>query len=240
MPQLTEIASGLAFPEGPFALDDGSILVVEIAGERLTRIASDGRKQEIARLPGGPNGAAIGPDGACYICNNGGSFTYAEVDGLLFPGPTPPSHQGGSIDRVDLNTGKVETLYTKCGDIRLCGPNDIVFDQAGGFWFTDHGATRDHHRVRVVTGVFYAKADGSSIREAIFPLDSPNGLACRRMDQSFMWRKPSREGSGNSRWRDLARLHPPRRHGHRMAARYWPVLAASACSTASPSMARAT
>ncbi len=176
MPQFTEIASGLAFPEGPIALDDGSLLVVEIAGERLTRIAKDGRKQEIAKLPGGPNGAAIGPDGACYVCNNGGSFAYREVDGLLFPGPTPPSHQGGSIDRVDLATGKVETLYTHCGDVKLVGPNDIVFDAAGGFWFTDHGATRDHHRVRLVTGVFYAKPDGSAIREALFPLDAPNGI----------------------------------------------------------------
>ena len=176
MTNFTEIASGLAFPEGPVALDDGSILAVEIAGERLIRVTRDGRKQEIAKLPGGPNGAAMGPDGACYICNNGGSFTFAEVEGLLFPGPTPPSHQGGSIDRVNLSTGKVETVYTHCGDTRLCAPNDIVFDTAGGFWFTDHGATTDHHRKRIVTGVFYAQPDGSWIREVLFPLDAPNGI----------------------------------------------------------------
>ena len=30
MAQIREIASGLQFPEGPIALDDGSVLVVEI------------------------------------------------------------------------------------------------------------------------------------------------------------------------------------------------------------------
>jgi gluconolactonase len=49
-----------------------------------------------------------------------------------------------------------------------------VFDSTGGFWFTDHGTTQERSKDR--TGVFYAKADGSSIREVIFPLDSPNGV----------------------------------------------------------------
>lgn len=176
MTGIREVAAGLRFPEGPVALGDGSLLVVEIAGERLSRITPEGRVQEIARIPGGPNGAALGPDGAVYVCNNGGAFHYVEVDGLLFPGPTPPTHRGGAIERVDLASGRVETLYTECNGIPLCAPNDLVFDDAGGFWFTDHGALADHHRRRVVTGVFYARADGSEIREVIFPLDAPNGI----------------------------------------------------------------
>ena len=79
--QLTgkEIASGLAFPEGPIALADGSVILVEIAGGRLTRISPTGKKQVVAELGGGPNGAAIGPDGKCYVCNNGG-FTWHKDD----------------------------------------------------------------------------------------------------------------------------------------------------------------
>ena len=56
----------------------------------------------------------------------------------------------------------------------LRGPNDIVFDRTGGFWFTDHGKTRSRERDR--TGVFYATPDGSSIREVIFPMEGPNGI----------------------------------------------------------------
>jgi gluconolactonase len=49
-----------------------------------------------------------------------------------------------------------------------------VFDRHGGFWFTDHGKMRERDRDR--TGLFYARADGSLIKEAVFPLDAPNGV----------------------------------------------------------------
>ncbi len=71
-------------------------------------------------------------------------------------------------------TGKVETLYDACDGHRLRGPNDLVFDRAGGFWFTDLGKTRERDADRGV--VYYAKADGSMIKEAIFPLERPNGI----------------------------------------------------------------
>jgi gluconolactonase len=49
-----------------------------------------------------------------------------------------------------------------------------VFDGHGGFWFTDHGVRLDRTSDR--TGIHYAKADGSSCEEVIFPLDAPNGV----------------------------------------------------------------
>src|SRR5262245_32285224 len=174
MPEMREVATGLRFPEGPVVLPDGSLLVVEIAAGALTRIARDGRKTEVARPGGGPNGAAIGPDGKIYVANNGGSFTWHDVGGLTIPGPTPAGHAGGRIERIDLDTGKVEVLYDRCDGRRLLGPNDLVFDATGGFWFTDHGTTRERERDR--TGIYYARADGSSIREVLFPLDAPNGV----------------------------------------------------------------
>ena len=70
--KLREVASGLQFPEGPVAMADGSVLVVEIARGTLSRVTPDGRIHVVADLGGGPNGAAIGPDGAVYVCNNGG------------------------------------------------------------------------------------------------------------------------------------------------------------------------
>src|SRR5438874_2418424 len=55
------VAEGLRFPEGPVALSDGSVLVVEIEGGALSRCTLDGRVEMIAQTGGGPNGAAIGP-----------------------------------------------------------------------------------------------------------------------------------------------------------------------------------
>ena len=80
MVELREITSGLRFPEGPIAMPDGSILLVEIAAGCLTRVAADGTKSLVAETGGGPNGLAIGPDGRCYVCNNGG-MPFFEKDG---------------------------------------------------------------------------------------------------------------------------------------------------------------
>ena len=65
MAEMKLIADGLKFPEGPIAMPDGSILLVEIARGTLTRVTPDGKKEVVAEPGGGPNGAAIGPDGAC-------------------------------------------------------------------------------------------------------------------------------------------------------------------------------
>ena len=167
------IATGLQFPEGPIAMPDGSVLLVEIRRGTLSRVSPDGRITVVAECGGGPNGAAIGPDGACYVCNNGG-FEWHDMSGIVVPGNQPADYIGGRIQRVDLATGKVTDLYTACDGRPLRGPNDLIFDRHGGFWFTDHGKMRERDRDR--TGLFYARADGSLIQEVVFPLDAPNGV----------------------------------------------------------------
>lgn len=172
-PPLTEIATGLRFPEGPIALPNGEFLLVEIARGTLTHVDAKGHTSVVAELGGGPNGAAIGPDGMCYVCNNGG-FKWHEDEHGLRPAGQPADYSGGSIQRVDLKTGRFETLYRTVGQHMLRGPNDIVFDRQGGFWFTDNGKGRDRDLDR--GGVYYAKTDGSHIAEVIYPMLAPNGL----------------------------------------------------------------
>jgi len=103
--ELQLVTEGLRFPEGPVAMADGSIVLVEIEAKVVSRITPDGKRTVIAEVGGGPNGAAIGPDRALYICNNGGAFEFFEQGGLLIPGPTPASHTGGMIQRLDLAAG---------------------------------------------------------------------------------------------------------------------------------------
>jgi len=173
-PEITEITDGLAFPEGPVAMLDGSVLVVELMGRCITRVQPDGTKTQVAEPGGSPNGAAIGPDGALYVCNSGG-WAFRDVLGMHIPDTElPPDHSGGRIERIDIDSGDVKVLYTECDGVPLIGPNDIVFDAHGGFYFTDHG--RRQGRVHHVGAIYYAQPDGSSIREVVFPSDSPNGV----------------------------------------------------------------
>jgi gluconolactonase len=167
------IATGLRFPEGPIAMPDGTVVLVEIERRTLSRVHGDGKNEVIAQLGGGPNGAALGPDGAVYVCNNGGLRFHEDKHGLR-PTAQADDYSGGRIERVDLKTGEVRVLYRDGGNGALRGPNDIVFDRAGGMWFTDLGKTRARDMDR--GGVYYAAADGSSIREAIYPMLTPNGI----------------------------------------------------------------
>jgi len=121
MTDMTVLAKGLRFPEGPVVLDDGAIALVEIARGTITRVAPDGAVSVIAAPGGGPNGLAVGPDGALYVCNNGG-FEWHDEAGMLRPVGTPASYSGGRIERVDVNTGKVEVPTTAASTTASGGP----------------------------------------------------------------------------------------------------------------------
>lgn len=166
------LAEGLRFPEGPIAMEDGSIILVEIARGTLTRVWN-GKSEVIAELGGGPNGAALGPDGAVWITNNGG-FEWHDVQGMLIPGHQAQDYSGGRIERVDLSTGKVERVYDTVNGFGLRGPNDLVFDGKGGFWFTDLG--KSQARTRDQSGLYHARADGSQIVEAAYGYVGLNGV----------------------------------------------------------------
>ncbi len=189
------VADGLEFPEGPVVMPDGSIVVCEIKGECLTLVPrlddrQWGPKELYANVPGGPNGAALGPDGALYICNNGGSFEWQSRGGLTLPGPRPTTWTGGRIERVDPFTREVSELYRSSmaadgSQIELRGPNDLVMDGHGGFWFTDHGTRTDRTADR--TGIHYALVDGTSCCEVIFPTNEPNGIGLSPTGDALYW-----------------------------------------------------
>jgi gluconolactonase len=170
---MREICTGLEFPEGPIALPDGSVILVEIKRGTLSRVTLDGRIEVVAHCGGGPNGAAFGPDGRVYVCNNGG-LEWHVIDGFVRPEGPAADYRSGSIQAVDITTGAVETLYAECNGEPLKGPNDLVFDRHGGFYFTDLGKRRGRTMDR--GSVFYAQPDGSAIREIVHPIETPNGI----------------------------------------------------------------
>jgi len=173
MDGLRLLASGLCFPEGPVAMRDGSVVLVEIERQTVSRVRPDGTVQAMAHTGGGPNGLAIGPDEAFYVCNNGGFAWRLEI-GLFRPAMQASDYVSGRIERVDPKTGAVTVLYDRCGSNKLNGPNDIVFDTHGGFYFTDLGKSRARDRDH--GAIYYALADGSRIVEVAGHALTPNGI----------------------------------------------------------------
>jgi gluconolactonase len=94
--------------------------------------------------------------------------------GLLRPVAPASDYTGGRIERLDPSTGALSVLYDRYGEHKLCGPNDIVFDAQGGFYFSDLGKSRARDRDH--GGLYYALADGSRIVEVAYPILTPNGV----------------------------------------------------------------
>lgn len=172
--RLELVVDGLGFPEGPVAMADGSLIFVDVKAETLARWTEAGGVEVLATIPGGPNGAAIGPDGAVYVCNNGGVYKpFASFNGVTVPSEPPPDYKGGSVHRVDLVTREVTLLYDECDGKPLLAPDDIAFDKDGGFWFTCSGYQNEDCLYK--GGLYYALIDGTRIvKAATIPM--PNGI----------------------------------------------------------------
>jgi gluconolactonase len=176
--ELTVLATNLGFPEGPVIADDGADYVVDIDAGRIVRVL-DGTTTTVATPGGGPNGMALETPTSAIVANNGG-FRWTEVGGRRTPidlsthSNEPDGFAGGWIERVDLISGDIEVLHRQCEGRSLRGPNDLVIDEIGGVWFTDHGKGRRESVDR--GGLYYVAPDYSTVREMAFPLLGPNGV----------------------------------------------------------------
>ena len=117
MAAITTIARGLRFPEGPIAMPDGSVVLVEIERQTLSRVRPNGEVSVVATLGGGPNGAALGPDGRCYICNNGGFEWHRRGDTVVL-GLQGSDYQGAAFRRSTWR----QVRLRRCIRTRIKGP----------------------------------------------------------------------------------------------------------------------
>ena len=116
-----------------------------------------GRIEVIAQCGGGPNGAALGPDGRVYICNNGGLVAR---DRRVCACGAADQALIGSIQAVNLRTGAVETLYDACQGEPLKA-RTISSLMHTGFYFTDLGKRGPRWMDR--GAVYYARPDQAII-----------------------------------------------------------------------------
>jgi gluconolactonase len=162
------LARGLAFPEGPVALNDGSVAFTEIRGQRISR-AAGGTVSLVARTGGGPNGATLGADGALWVANNGG---IAVGPGGYWFADEPVS---GRIQRVTLD-GECRDVATDLPGAPPQRPNDLCFGPDGMLYVTDPHNWEDLANLGPGRVLQVDPASGRAEILAQVPL-FPNGIA---------------------------------------------------------------
>jgi len=175
MPEMREITSGLQFPEGPVALADGSVLVVEIkrghadprrAGTGSRHLATDRRR---GRTP--PPSAPT----AWSTSDNNGGFEWHNVGGPAVPGNRRTTTRAGAV------SSRVRTLPRQgrgpLQRMRRAGaprPERHRLRASRRLWSPTTARCASATATR--TGVFYARADGLAIREGSSSARCANGI----------------------------------------------------------------
>jgi gluconolactonase len=111
-------ADDLARPEGPVALADGSIALVEGGRGCVTQIAADGRSRRTIAVTGEPNGLTVDRENVLWVADTG-----------------PPA-----LVRLELD-GRFERVLTAFGAEPFVYPNDLCFGPDGMLYLTESGVT---------------------------------------------------------------------------------------------------
>ncbi|MGH9385787.1 MAG: SMP-30/gluconolactonase/LRE family protein [Vicinamibacterales bacterium] len=124
--QQPEIATAVAFTEGPTADRDGTVYFTDIINQRILKLSTAGVLTTYRQDSNVANGLLIDPQGRLIACE-GATF---ERPGVKLTG-TP------RVTRTDLRTGQVEVLADIYDGKPLVGPNDVTIDGGGRLYFTD-------------------------------------------------------------------------------------------------------
>jgi len=124
--QQPEIATTVAFTEGPTVARDGTVYFTEIINQRIMKLDPGGALSIYREHSNVANGLLIDPQGRLIACE-GAEF---ERPGVKVKG-TP------RVTRTDLTTGKVEVIADSYQGKPFVGPNDVTIDGKGRLYFTD-------------------------------------------------------------------------------------------------------
>jgi gluconolactonase len=154
--QQPEVATTVAFTEGPAVDREGNVYFTDIINQRILILSAEGVLSTYRENSNVANGLLIDPQGRLIACE-GSTF---ERPGVKLKG-TP------RVTRTDLQTGTVEVLADSYQGQLLIGPNDVTIDGRGRLYFTElNGAA-----------VYRIDAPGKIARILSAPdIQRPNGI----------------------------------------------------------------
>ena len=154
--QQPEVATAVAFTEGPTVDRDGNVYFTEMVSQRIMKLSANGVLSTFRDNSNGANGLLIDPQGRLVACEGAES----QRTGVLVKNKP-------KVTRTDLQTGKIEVLADNYQGKPFVGPNDVTIDGKGRLYFTD------------LTGGAVYRIDGSGqvVRILAVPdIQRPNGI----------------------------------------------------------------
>lgn len=116
-PPPAEIATIVAFTEGPTVARDGSVYFTETKTNRIMKFAPDGTLTVFREKSNGANGLVFDAQERLIACEG--------------------NQANPRVTRTDMKTGRVEVLAGRSMGLKLTAPNDVTFDNKGRLYFTD-------------------------------------------------------------------------------------------------------
>jgi gluconolactonase len=163
--QTPEIATTVAFTEGPTVDRDGNVYFTEIINQRIMKLGTDGMLSVYREKSNVANGLLLDPQGRLIACE-GGLF---ERPGVKVKG-TP------RVTRTDLKTGKVDVLAASYQGKPFDAPNDVTIDGKGRLYFTDLAGA----------AVYRIDPSGTVVRILAAPdVQRPNGIQVSPDDRTL-------------------------------------------------------
>ena len=154
--EITLVASGLVFTEGPVWHPDGYLVFSEIGGPyQIWKLVPGGARELIRDGTGRATGLTLDLEGNLIACEQ----------------------VTRQVTRMD-STGEVVPIATHWRGKRLNRPNDVVSRSDGSLYFTSRGAQGLEARGKDIehNGVYRIAPDGA-VHQVVYPFVDPNGLA---------------------------------------------------------------
>ena len=160
-----EVATTVAFTEGPTAAADGSVYFTDIITQRILKLGADGVLSVYREPSNAANGLLIDAQGRLIACE-GAEFSRPGIVVTGIP----------RVTRTDLRTGVIEILADTFEGKPLVGPNDVTIDSKGRLYFTElNGAA-----------VYRIDAPGTVARILAAPdVQRPNGIQISPDDRTL-------------------------------------------------------
>ncbi len=124
--QIPEVATAVAFTEGPTVDRDGNVYFAEMVAQRIMKLSAQGVLSTFREHSNNANGLLIDREGRLIACEGAES----QRTGVLLKFKP-------QITRTDLRTDKMEVLADNYQGKPFVGPNDVTIDGKGRLYFTD-------------------------------------------------------------------------------------------------------